>query len=99
MKEAFDYLIKTLKDEFQGLQILLNWPAPKQKVYYPYLVVLVARQELDKWTPKFQERDSSENLNYYVTGQWSTTINIHYISKRGEPLDQSNFIEKMSDFF
>ena len=102
---AFSAFINRLKTEFTEVQqILLNWPGPNLKVKFPYMVVLIVSQKPEMFTPrhlKSTKDDSTDPPTYrnvYVTGQWETRIDVHYLAKRGKRSDQTALIQKFTDF-
>ena len=101
INEAFSAFISKLQTSFpkpEVQEIHLNWPGPKVKVNFPYLVVLTVSQEITNFTPKLVKKNT-DNSFVYVTGEWTSRVDVHYLSRRGKADDQQQFIQKFTNLF
>jgi len=72
---------------------------------FPSFVVLYVSSQLEVFTPKVlrKTRSTSKGVtiysNVYVSGQWTTRVDIHYLSKGAGRDDQTLVVQKMIDLF
>ena len=101
INDAFKAFIKKLQNEFpisEVEDIHLNWPGPDTEVVFPYMVVLTVNQEVQDFTPQLVKKNTDGSF-VYVNGQWTSRIDVHYLSRRGRRDDQEAFIQKFTDLF
>ena len=99
---AFEEFISELKKSFPEVQnIHLNWPGPTVSVKFPYLVVLTAHNTVQPFTERLVKKieGSDPEKQVYITGQFESRIDVHYLSKNASLKDQTQLIQRFSDFF
>ena len=102
---ALEALIEQLKTVFGsrvGDRIYKNWPSQNVKEVYPYLVIFSNRTSIEyvqeQLVQKADPKDK-ESGDIYTTGYFETLLDVNYLAGEGEESDQSDLIDKISDFF
>ena len=100
--DAFIEQIKSVFSDKVGNRIYRNWPAQSVSEIYPYLVVFTNRTSIEyvqDQIVKQRDKNNPESFDIYSTGYFEALIDVNYLSKGGKEKDQSELIDRMSDFF
>lgn len=102
---AVKALIEQLKTVFGtrvGDRIYNNWPSQEVEERYPYIVIFTNRtniQYIQEQLVQKRDKDDPNGFDIYSTGFFETLLDINYLAGDGDEDDQSDLIDKISDFF
>ena len=100
--KAFIEQIKSVFSDKVGNRIYRNWPSQNVREVYPYLVIFSNRTSIEYVQEQLvRERDNSnpDSGDIYSTGYFETLLDVNYLAAEGSEDDQSDLIDKISDFF